>query len=390
MIIIWFQFKRLAKMKSSMFNLPEESIIVPTIVASLYGLLGGFIGSIILVIVGLSILEIGIQYLWILAVGLMLINQRFMCFAYAGGILSLCKYFFGFPEISIPQIMGLVAILHLVEAILILMSGHLGAVPVYVKDKTGKLVGGFSLQKFWPLPIVAMIAMAIPESNAVTDVIKMPEWWPLIKSELVIESENMVYLMMPVIAGLGYGDIALTGHAKQKSLRSAFHLAVYSVILLILAIIATNFYSLSILAALFAPLGHEFIIYLGRRHEFKSEPKYVDTERGIMILDLLNNSPLKRAGLGTGDVILSLNENEVNGYSELEYFLQFTESNFQITYFSDKKKKIHKTLVKRKGFEASLGLIPVPRGYNDSYLDLSNSDGFFQKSFTKVLKRIIK
>lgn len=381
--IIWFQFKKTAKMKSSMFNLPEESIVRPTIIASLYGLLGGFIGSIILVFVGLSILEVGIQYLWILAVVLMLFNQRFMCFAYAGGILSLFNYFFGFPAINISQVMALVAVLHLVEALLILLSGHLGAIPVYVKDKSGKLIGGFSLQKFWPLPIVAMIAIANPDANLMAEVMKMPDWWPLIKSDLVVENENLVYMMLPVIAGLGYGDIALTGGAKEKSMRSASHLAVYSIILLGLAIIAAYIPALGVLAALFAPLGHELIIYLGRRHEFGQEPKYVDTDRGIMILDLLNNSPLRRAGLESGDIIISMNDEEVKKYSELEYFLQFGENNFRIRYFSDKKKKLVTSLVKRRDSETSLGLIPVPKGYSSSYLDFSKKDNFLRRFFKK-------
>lgn len=387
MVIIWFQFRRMAKMKSKLFNVPEESVIKPTIIATLYGLVGGIIGSLILIVVGISVLEVGIQYLWLLAIAMMLVNQRFMCFAYAGGIVSLMKYFFGVPAISIPQVMGLVAVLHLVEAILILFSGHLGAVPVYVKDHQGRLVGGFNLQKFWPLPIVAMVAMAIPQSAPLSEVMKMPEWWPLIKSELLIEQENIIYMMLPVVAGLGYGDIALTTRPKEKTSYSAFNLAIFSIILLGLSVLAVHYPDLAILAALFSPLGHELVIYLGRRSEFKGEPKFSNPDRGIMILDLLENSPLKRAGLNSGDIITCINGSPVNNSYDLQYILQFTGRFFDIEYLEDKRKISKRKLVIKENIGETLGLIIVPDGFAHSYLDFSQEAGFTKRLFNKFFKK---
>ena len=45
----------------------------------------------------------------------------------------------------------------------------------------------------------------------------MPDWWPLIKSNLLADTENILYVMVPVIAGLGYGDITLTTHPRKKA-----------------------------------------------------------------------------------------------------------------------------------------------------------------------------
>lgn len=386
MLIIWFQFRRMAKLKSDFFNVPEESVIRPTIMATIYGVIGGILGSFILVIVGISVLEVGIQYLWILAISMMLINQRFMCFAYAGGILSLVKYFFGVPAISIAQIMGLVAILHLIEAVLILFSGHLGAVPVYVKGKNGQLIGGFNLQKFWPLPIVAMVAAVVPDTAAMGEVLKMPDWWPLIKTELIAKSDNIIYQMIPVIAGLGYGDIALTTRPREKTSRSAFHLAIFSLVLLGLAILAANYPSLGILAALFGPLGHEFVIYLGRKFEFSGEYKFVNPEQGIMVLDLLSNSSLARAGLKTGDIILAINGYPVNGNYDLDYILQFAGQTFEIEYLAGDKKIFRRKLIKRGGLGEPLGLIVVPEGYSHSYLDLNTGGSMIKRLMRKLFK----
>ncbi|KJS83468.1 MAG: hypothetical protein JM58_12610 [Peptococcaceae bacterium BICA1-8] len=380
MLIIWFQFRRMAKMKSEFFNVPEESVLQPTLIATIYGVIGGILGSFILVFVGISVLEVGIQYLWMLAIIFMLIDRRFMCFAYAGGMVSIIKYFFGYPDISIPQVMGLVAILHLVEAVLILFSGHLGAVPIYVKGKDGRPIGGFNLQKFWPLPIVAMVAVAMPETNAITEVMKMPDWWPLIKPELLNKNENIVYMLVPVIAGLGYGDIALTTRPREKTSRSALHLAIFSIILLGLAILGANYPSLAIMAAVFAPLGHEVIIFLGRRFEFAGEPKYVSPEQGIMVLDLLASSPLNSAGLITGDIILNINGVPLNNSSDLEYALQFAGSSFEVEFLSGDN-KIFKRKIIRVQRPGKLGLIIVPDSFGHSYLEVSKGESLFKKIF---------
>jgi len=385
MLIIWFQFRRMAKMKSEFFNVPEESVLQPTIVATIYGIIGGIIGSFILVFVGISVLEVGIKYLWMLAIVFMLIDQRFMCFAYAGGMVSIVKYFFGYPDVSIPQVMGLVAILHLVEALLILFSGHLGAVPVYVKGKDGRPIGGFNLQKFWPLPIVAMVAI-VPETGTLMEVMKMPDWWPLIKSELLQGKENIVYVLVPVIAGLGYGDIALTTRPREKTSYSAFLLAIFSVILLGLAVLAANFPSLAILAAVFAPLGHETVIFLGRRHEFSGKPRFVSPEQGIMVLDLLESSPLSAAGLQTGDIILTLNGLPLNNSADLDYALQFAGSAFEIEFLSGDRKIFKRKIVKGSAPGKPLGLIIVPDGFGHSYMEISKGEGFFKKLLKKLTK----
>jgi hypothetical protein len=299
---------------------------------------------------------------------------------------SLVNYFFGYPDISIPQVMALVAILHLVEALLILFSGHIGAVPIYVKGKDGRTVGGFNLQKFWPLPIVAMVAIAAPDTSTLTDIIKMPDWWPLIKSNLLADTENILYVMVPVIAGLGYGDITLTTHPRKKSRYSAFFLALFSIILLGLSILAAHYPKLAILAALFAPLGHEMVIFIGRHHEFSREPKFVSPPQGIMVLDLLESSPLKSTDIGAGDIILTINGLAVNTGDDLEYALQFAGPNFEIEYLFGDKKVFKREVI--KGFTPGkpLGIIIVPGGYGFSYLDITPREGLFKRLLKKFKK----
>ena len=216
---------------------------------------------------------------------------------------------------------------------------------------------------------------------------QMPEWWPLIKSELVVNQENIIYMMLPVIAGLGYGDIALTTKPREQTSYSAFNLAIFSIILLGLAILAAHFPDLAILAALFSPLGHELIIHLGRKAEFNGEPKFINPQQGIMILDLLQDSPLKRAGLNSGDIIISINGSPINSSHDLEYILQFTGKFFDIEYLEDKRKILKRKLVIKDTIGETLGLIIVPDGFAHSYLDFSQEAGFTKRLLNKLFKK---
>ena len=117
--------------------------------------------------------------------------DQYEVFVY-GGLLALVSLLFGFPEISVPQIMALVAILHMVESFLIFSSGHLGAVPAYIKGQGGRITGGFTLQKFWPIPLVALVVMA--GGGVVEGGIEMPGWWPLIKPGVPGDPQTLTYI----------------------------------------------------------------------------------------------------------------------------------------------------------------------------------------------------
>lgn len=386
-ILVGFQYKRMARNKSYQFNLPEEPVWRPTLIAAFFGLGGGIIGSFLMILVGVSVLEVGVNYLWLTAIALMFIQQRFLCFAYAGGVLSLAKLIFGVPELSIPQLMALVAILHMVESILILFSGHLGAVPAYIKAHDGRVVGGYNLQKFWPLPLVALAAWIYPNTEALQGAVHMPDWWPLIKPELLRGSGETVYMMMPVVAALGYGDIALTALPKDKTYRSALELAGYSLILLTLAITASYYPALAFLPALFGPFGHEFLIYVGQKRELRGKPAFVPPERGIMILDTLQDSPLKKAGVKPGDILLSLNGIPVNSEYQVETLLLDAGKVVEIEYLSGKRRSFRRALVNR-GFGKPLGFIPVPNWYEHSYMEVTGSVSFLKGLWQRLINRI--
>jgi hypothetical protein len=382
-VLVVMQYGRIARSSRYLFDMPEFSSWQPALLAVLFGIAGGMLGSVLLIITGISILEVGIVYLWAAALILLLFRQRFLCFAYAGGAISLCRLLFGFPEVTVSQVMGLVAVLHMVEAVLILTSGHLAAYPIYVRTKQGQVVGGFNLQKFWPLPLIALMALMIPEQEMLKGAVAMPDWWPLIKPELLEGSGEPLYVLMPVVAALGYGDVALTSSPGKKARLAALELAAFSVILLGLSVCASYYPWMALAPALFGPLGHEFIIWLDQRRESRGQPLYVQAERGVRILYLHPGAPLAKAGLKSGDILLSLQDYAVNNRYQIRAILLEAHGSLKAEYLPAKSREVRHTVIQRRGDEA-LGFVAAPDRYETSFLEMSGSASLLKRGLEKI------
>jgi hypothetical protein len=359
-VLVAVMYGRMNKAKRQLYGNDGgavEGIWGDVIKATALGFLGGIIGSILMVLAGVTLNNIGINYLWLTAILLFLINPRYLCFSYAGGLLSISYLLTGFPRVEVPQLMGLVAILHFVESILILFSGHLGALPVYAGQKHGRVVGGFNLQRFWPIPLVVMWIVPGPSfTQLAQDLIAMPEWWPLLNSPLA-DNPHVVYTMIPVVAALGYGDLAVTDTPVGKSRWSAERLAIYSLVLLVLAVVASHWGWAAWLAALFGPLGHEFLILKGQQKELRGTPIYSKPERGVMILDVHPGSAAAKMGLASGDIIFYLDGEPVDSKTELAQQLAFRS--FYVTVDYLRGGKLRRTQGKIP-LGTGLGIIPVP------------------------------
>lgn len=354
------QYKRLEEM-SARPRQYHPLHLKATFISVGLGLLGGGIGSLLLVIIGVDISRVNILPLWVVALILMMISPRFLCFAYAGGVLAVISLVTGYPQMDIAQLMALVAVLHMVESLLILLNGHLSPVPVYVK-RSDRLVGGFNLQKFWPIPLLALAGTGLfGDPGSLTP---MPAWWPLLKSySAAMPAEN--YILLPVLAVLGYGEITTTAAPSQRVRKSSVNLMLFSLILLVLSIGSSYHPELLWAAALFAPLGHEFVIWMGTRQEIKRPAIYTADETGLMILDVVPGSPAYRAGLRMEDRILAINGQRIDSYQELIGILQQGPGYCEIKV--SRRDDVFYTTIK-SSFSADWGLTPVPDSGTSRYL----------------------
>lgn len=359
-LLVFWQNKRQEKLSASFFQGRPDFSLQASLYSSLLGLLGGIAGSIFLVFLGIDLGSIGITALWVTALLLMLIQPRFICFAYAAGIIATANLLFGFPHICIPQLMGLVAVLHMIESLLILLNGTFHPPAVYIK-RHEQLCGGFNLQYFWPIPLLALISVGLPEAAATG--LEMPSWWPLLQDYSGFTGEQ-AFTIVPVMAVLGYGEICTTRTPRQASRRSALLLFLFSGLLLSIAVLSSRIPVFTWLAAAFSPIGHELVVWLGMRAESRP-PIYTKAEQGLMVMEVISGSSAQRAGIKSGDIIMYVNGVEVNSYGDLQELLK--DGRLKLNLRIRRNERMI-DLTWPPGRKRKWELIPVPEPNISSYL----------------------
>lgn len=309
------------------YNEPLWQKVVNSLLA---GLLAGVLGSGVSVFLGITIEQYipengvfrsEIIYIWIIALLLSLLNQRYLCFSYAGGIVAFLNLTIGYPKINAIGILALVGILHLAESLLIYIDGHSNALPGFFKLKTGEVVGGFLMNRVWPLPVVIFFAAII--AGGMGDSVSMPDWWPIIKLfGDVDQTKELIYILQPIPVVLGYGDIAITKSPSSRCKESALRLSVYSIVLLVLCIVASRIKIFSYIAALFAPIGHELMIIYGQKEEEQGKRYFTPSEKGMKVLYAIKDSPGYKMNIESGDIILSINNDDITNEEHLNEILE--------------------------------------------------------------------
>ena len=322
LFLIYRQYLRLARTEAMLYGMALSGPRRQASGALLAGLMGGMLATLLFVVVGIPLSGIGVWYIWLVALPLAIISPRFLCFSYAGSLVCLSHLLWQVPkDVHVPAIMALVAILHMVEAFLIAVTGADGATPVYVRAPNGKVVGGFWLQKAWPIPFAALVAGGViigQELPLWSGDMPLSSWWPLIQPVTMkgLVDQHLAYSLLPVLAALGYSELAITCRPEEKARHTAFLLVVYSLTLLALSVLGQQGRGWALVAVIFAPLGHEATIHWGRRREMRGEPAFT-VSQGVMVLGVLPGSPAEKAGLVVGDVIKRFNDESVSTKRDL-------------------------------------------------------------------------
>ncbi|MDW7739167.1 MAG: PDZ domain-containing protein [Bacillota bacterium] len=431
LFLVYLQYRRQLLTEKKLFGRAINNLGKQMLTSVGLGAVGGIAASIVLVFLGLSLEQIGLYFIWPVALLLLLLNPRYLCFSYAGGIVALLVLFTRyiltdlFPGLSenlmveallkihIPALLVLIGLLHLIEAFLIYFGAHQGSSPVYLKQESGGVIGAYLLQRFWPIPLVGLLVSVVLQSEIVG--VSMPDWWPILQSTIQPgEGQSLQYMVIPVAAGLGYADIAISSSPRERSRFSAKWLAAYSIVLLIIAIASEYYPSLIIIGVILAPVGHEILIIYGKKREEKRPSYYQFTPHGVQLMTVLPGSSAMEAGLQEGDKITGINNMEVNSTRELmtkideSYFMVFVEgirdgSHFSVILkkeagtrtdtgriYNDQMRPASSSLLLHRCVE--LGVIPVPEPDSPVYLEARKPDtlGWIRKikKRIKVMLRI--
>ena len=98
------------------------------------------------------------------------------------------------------------------------------------------------------------------------------------------------------------------------------------------------------------------------------EPRFLPPERGVMVLDTVSGTPGHKAGLRPGDILLELAGLPVNNGYELARALSYAPDAFTFAYSRAGTNRCGQAAF--TGGERRLGVIIVPEGYEQHYVQL--------------------
>ena len=249
---------------------------------------------------------------------------------------------------------------------MIFASGHLGAVPAYIKGHGGRITGGFTLQNFGPSPC------GFGGNGGRRRCGRRHRDARLVAADQARgagDPRTLTYILMPVVAALGYGIWPLQeSGGKEQAVRPLS--GIYSLVLLILAVLSEQSRSAALAAALFSFLGHEAVIYIGRGIEFREKPLYVPPGQGVRVLDVLPEGPAWRAGIRSGDVLLAIDGVSVENKTDLYNRLQGAVLPLTVDYWSHAAAAQRRELMNPPRRANLWGIVPVPEGQERQYVEL--------------------
>ncbi len=374
--LVFMMYKKNEQVSKHSIPMGKNTLLSNMIHASLFGILTGIIGSFILVTLGIS-LQISRYLLFLLPIAILLamFNMRYLCFSYAGGVLGILglifrgNIIFGIQlptmNLDIPGLLALVAVLHCMESILIFTQGASGSIPLVIK-RNGKIAAAYLMQKFWPIPFALLVLQLQPQVPT-QSIIAVPEWWPLTKMASLEPNMLAVYFIYPLVAALGYGNIAISTSPEKKAKRSSKQLMIYSTLLLFLAVLSVERIWIQLIGVLFMTLAHELIIIRDQFHENKSVLYYDLPEKGVRILELKSDGAGETMGLVRGDIIQSFNGTEIQDMNHLQRLLDhFYTVIWMDVLRADGSKKYIEFTAYPSGIN-DLDIIPLPQNPVNTY-----------------------
>ncbi|WP_025708186.1 PDZ domain-containing protein [Paenibacillus graminis] len=328
------------------------------------GLVAGLVVSLAAVALGISLTGTAVACIWVVSLVLMLFRVRYLCFAYSIGLLGILQFVLSFfpdtlqsglagtiatalREMDIPALLVLAALLHLAEALLARWQGARLATPLFLKGKRGKVVGGYQLEAFWPLPLFLLI----PSGAGIGDL----PWHPLLGGGLGLVS-------LPVI--IGFSEMTQGLLPGRKSARAAGRLLLYSIVLLALSGLAAWWSPLTVLAALAAVLLHEALGWYSALEERSLSPVFVHPAAGRKVLAVLPDSPAQELGILPGEILLKVNGVLLTDAAQLHEALRMNPAfcKLEVQNRAGESKYLQRAIYDGDHHQLGIILVPEPDG----------------------------
>jgi len=329
-ILILLQYRKQIQLERKLFHARLHYVAAEAWRLLIWGIAAGLASSVVMAFLGASLTPEAVLLLWGVSAVLILFRIRFLCMAYAAGVLGAVQavlewypagadsegaawLYRWMDHVDAPGLIALAGVLHMAEALLIRYQGSRAASPLFFESKRGKVVGGYHMYGFWPLSLFLLV----PVTGADAGGLSLP-WTPLFGSGMAVGGWTV--LAMPVV--LGFTERTLSRLPAEKARRSSSLLMLYSALVVGFALLAHWVPVLLILAAVVTIGLHEALVWLSSWEEAKRTPLFVHSEHGLKILAVLPGSPAAEVGIVAGEIIHKVNGYRVRTKDELHLAMQ--------------------------------------------------------------------
>lgn len=392
-VTLFIQNKKTTIMQKMIIGEKQNSPLELTMSQLVLGIFAGVIASLILTYFGVFFDEnSSIYLLFFISIIFMMWSPRLICFAYSGAALGavgiliqyvLKKDVFGIGPVDIAAIMTLVAVMHFVESILVAFDGSRGAIPVFT-NRNNKIAGGFAYKRYWTLPIAILLIVHEKSTGGNYMSVEFPKWWPILShTSMAAFLKTAMIGFMSLYGVLGYSSVNFTSSKRTKPVISGALIMLYSVILFVLARLANYGLVFKIIVIIFAPLGHEFLLFIQRYMEVHGKPKFISDDNGIAILDIALMSPAHEMGIKSGDKLVEINNEKIEDEKDVSKLLS-NASNFLWLKIRKPDGEIKSLNYNKFNSSKRLGIIFVPKNIPKT----SNVVKVNEQSFTDIIEKL--
>ena len=336
-IMFYIKNRRISIVQKMTIGESLDSPLELTLSQIVLGIIAGALGSLILSILGVTFYEnSGIEFVFMISILMLFYKPKFVDFAYSGPILAILSLVFNsiaslinkksLINVDILSLMTFIGVIYFIQGILIIIDGSRGSIPVFT-SKEGKIIGGFSLNRYWALPIAIFMIFngQIPTGTTMNT----PNWWPIINHTNMINIlATVMVAAIPFYGVVGYNAVTFTKKKKEKSLSAGIIFLIYGISIIFMAHLSNFGIVGQILIILYVPLAYECILIYQKRVEEKGQYRYVSDEEGISILEVAPSSPAFEAGIRRGDKIIAINDESIK--SETDIFKIVKDSIFKL------------------------------------------------------------
>jgi hypothetical protein len=208
-----------------------------------------------------------------------------------------------FNEIQFQEILVVLGIMLMAEAVLILRHSWKNSSPTLLSSKRGKTVGAHTMDKLWILPIFFLIPGDI--ANEIT------KYWPVIPTSYT--EIGIILFPFPV----GFQMIAQGDIPKFVAKSYARKVITVSIICLILAGASFYYPIISIGGIALVTILYVYFSIKARYDDSLKAPYFSYKNRGLVILSVMKNSTADKMKLKVGEILVKVNGVEITSVKDL-------------------------------------------------------------------------